>query len=118
MIKLNLKVMNQDIKFGCSTLGKYTTVKINAKIDTENLNSLKETYSDWLEFVDNGRYGVRIEGVLPTSHKDIFLGHDLRIAILNSKASRLYQEVSDIRVRFNYPVETNTCWTKANLDEI
>jgi hypothetical protein len=110
--------MNRDIKFGCSVIGNYTTVKINAKIDDCNLNNLKETYRDWLVFVDNGRYGVRIEGVLPNSHATTFFGHDLRIAILRSKASRLWQEAIDVRVRFNYPVETNTCWTKANLDEI
>jgi hypothetical protein len=110
--------MNRDIKFGCSVIGNYTTVKINAKIDDKNLNNLKEAYRDWLVFVDIGKYGTRIEGVLPASHADIFLGHDLRIAILKSKAERLNQEVLDISVRFNYPVETNTCWTKANLDEI
>jgi hypothetical protein len=110
--------MNRDIKFGRSIIGNYTTVKINAKIDDWNLNNLKEAYREWLLFIDNGRYGVRIEGVLPNSHADKFFGCDLRIAILYSKATRLIKEATDVNVRFSYPVETNVCWTKEKIDDI
>jgi hypothetical protein len=104
--------MNRDIKFGCSALGKYATIKINAKIDDENLDILRNRYKDWLEFYYNGKQGIRIEGVLPVSHTDVFLGHDLKLAILKSKAERLNKDMLDVQEAYG------TCWTKANLDEI
>lgn len=105
--------MKREIGFGCTVVGYYTAIKINIKLDANQIDSLKEKYKDWLLFIDNGKFGVKITGVLPHGSVSQFF-KDTRRAKLVSKLLEINNEIAAIDGGFHY----DQCWTKANLDEI
>lgn len=105
--------MKREIGFGCTVIGNYTAVKINIKLDESQIDNLEERYKDWLVFTGNGKFGVKITGVLPHNAVTQFF-KDTRRAKLVSKLLEINNEIVAIDGGFHY----DQCWTKANLDEI
>lgn len=106
--------MNRDVKFGCSIVGNYAVVKLNIKLDYTQIDKLKRIYNT-LSFIDNGKFGCRIEGVLLLELKQRFFGYDLKRAKLISEVLRVNSEL----IALDHEWEPDgPCWTKANLDEI
>lgn len=107
--------MNKTMKFGSSVIGKYTVIKLNIKLDASQINKLEEQYRDWLSFIDNGKFGYRIEGVLPANLIGRFLLYDIKRAKYITDAINATEKIKLLDNEWVPPVE---CWTKANLDEI
>jgi hypothetical protein len=104
--------MKREVDFGCTVVGNYIAIKINMKLDENQIDNLKERYKDWLLFIDNGKFGTKITGVLPhTSVAQFF--KDTKRAKLVSTLLEISKEINAI------DRDTHSqCWTKANLDEI
>jgi hypothetical protein len=113
--------MKREIGFGCTVIGNYTAIKINMKLDESQINSLKEKYKDWLSFIDNGKFGVKITGVLLHESVAQFF-KDTRRAKLISNLLKISEEIKaidgDTYMEFHEGDNYVECWTKANLDEI
>lgn len=107
--------MNKTMKFGCSAIGKYTVIKLNIKLDASQIDKLKEQYKDWLSFIDNGKFGCRIEGVLPANSVGQFMLYDIKRAKYITDAINATEKIRLLDGEWIPPVE---CWTKANLNEI
>lgn len=108
--------MNRNIKFGSSVIGNYTTVKLNVKFDNTQIDKLKEQYKDWLSFIPAGKYGCRIEGVLPLNLSEQFFCYDIKKAKCITDAINATEKIKLLEER--YMPANHLDWTKANLDEI
>jgi hypothetical protein len=113
--------MKREIGFGCTVIGNYTAIKLNIKLDESQIDSLKEKYKDWLLFINNGRFGRKITGVLPHESVAQFF-KDTRRAKLISNLLKISEEIKaidgDTYMEFHEGDNYVECWTKANLDEI
>jgi hypothetical protein len=80
--------------FGYTVLGKMVLVKLNAKINSDWQALLTNKYPNLL-IQNNGKFGFKIEGCLTFSE---FYGFtkDLKVAIIDYKISKLYDERNDI----------------------
>ena len=58
--------MNKNLKFGYFILGKFTLVKLNAKLSHNGDYALSARFPE-LTITENGHYGYRIEGCLTES---------------------------------------------------
>lgn len=107
--------MNRNIGFGCRIIGNYATVKVNVKLDESLKLRLEKEYNTWLSFIDNGKFGYRIEGVLPFESVGKFFRYDLKRAMYLTEALKTSAKITALDKEWT-PEET--CWTKANLNEI
>ena len=80
--------------FGYTVLGKMVLVKLNAKINSDWQAFLTNKYPNLL-IQNNGKFGSKIEGCLTSSE---FYGftQNLKVAIIDYKISKLYDERNDI----------------------
>jgi len=104
--------MNKTQKFGYNTLGKYSTVKINACLTAPNLEVLEVTYKEWLCFYPGYKGRTRIEGVLPICSHSQFIT-DLQLALTRSKIDKLKEKESQLVA---YVIEIDT--TIPNLENL
>jgi hypothetical protein len=86
--------MNSNLKFGYSILGRFTLVKLNAKLSHNGNYALSARFPE-LTFTENGRFGYRIEGCLTESEFYSFrekLAYDL----LQSKIETMQEKQKEL----------------------
>ena len=87
--------MNKTIKFGYSTLGSYTMVKLNCLLTQHDLDVLKIAYKEWLVFLPGYKGRIRIEGVLPIESHQQFRT-DLELALLRTKRAKFDERIKQV----------------------
>jgi hypothetical protein len=93
-IQLKNIFMRNAIPFGYTRFGGRILVKLNVKISIEQANSLRTNYPSVLS-MDNGRYGISLEGVINANKLDTFI-KDLAILKLDAKIERLLIQKADL----------------------
>lgn len=86
--------MRNAIPFGYTGFGGRILVKLNVKISREQADSLRTNYPSVLS-MDNGRYGISLEGVINANKLDAFI-KDLAILKLDAKIERLLIQKADL----------------------